>query len=247
MYIVPQEPLKLYSYNELSKEAKETAYEEWKNNKYKSGFLDWDDYEQAMKDFANTFGLTIKDYSIGSCSYSYIRFDVDSGDIEELTGLRLYKYLYNKLTREFCCTGSKFWRNKDESHITFINSYNPKLYEKNGKQRFSKVLIENENVFTDWPLTGCWTDAFYHETIVEFLKHPDLKKTYKELMEDAFDCFIKNCLEDERYSYSEEYFKEYDAQESYFYETGSIYGRYFDNTIEQYKVNENVEFSIDND
>ena len=200
-----------------------------------------------MKDFADTFSLTIRDYSIGTCSYSYIRFDVDNGDIEELTGIRLYKYLYNKLTKEYCCPDSKYWKNKNGSHITFINSYNPKLYEKNGKQRFSKVLLEKEDVFTDWPLTGCWTDDFYHQAIVKFLKHPDTKTTYKELMDDAFGYFIKNCIKDEEYSYSEEYFKEYDAQESYFYETGSIYGRYFDNTIEQYKVNENVEFSIDND
>lgn len=251
MYIVPQDDLILYSYNELSDEAKETAYEEWRDNKYQHGeFYDWYDYKQAMKDFAYTFGLKIKDYSIGMCSYSYIDFEVESEDIENLKGIRLYKYLYNKLTKEYCVPKSNYWNNKNGSHVTFINTYNPKLYEKNGKQRFSKIFLEDKNIYTDCPLTGCWTDDFYHETIEKFLKHPDLHTTYKELMEDAFDSFIHNCIKDEEYSYSEECFKECDAQEAYFYEDGKCYARDFNNSLEKYEVsrfNNNVEFCIEND
>ena len=255
MYIIPQEPAKVYEYNELSEKAKETAYESWRDAQYNGWGYPWgDEFKKSMEEFAKTFNLKLTDWQFSDCSPSYIDFEVEVGkyweyneDVENLSGIRLYKYIYNLLKNEWVEPNSKFHVYKNGKHMKFIDSGSQKVYEKNGKVRYSNIFREdNEEEYYSLPFTGSFADDYYRDIIIKFMKRPDTQTTYRDLMERAFNKLIRYYLDDEEYFYSEDNFKETDAQEKLYYEDGSEYGEY-DWKLERYKVNNNVEFCIDND
>ena len=79
----------VYTFEELSEEAKEEARNKWRESEE---YPWWDESNDTMKAFAEAFNVTIKDYEISLYCRSYIRFEVEN---EELKGLRLWKYLLN--------------------------------------------------------------------------------------------------------------------------------------------------------
>lgn len=259
MYIIPQNPVKVYEYNELSDKAKEKAYEVWRDKQYNGwGYPFWDEFKTSMEKFAKFFNLKITDYDISDCHPSYIDFEVQVGqywdyneNVEWLKGIRLYKYLYNLMINEWVEPDSKFYKYKNGKHIKFIdNGCSQKVYEKNGKVRYSNIFPEDgREEYYSLPFTGSFADDYY-QVIIDFMKHPDTKTTYRGLMERAFNKLIKYYLKDEEYFYSEENFKETDATETVYYEDGSEYGDY-SNDFEKYKVNKlenkNIEFELIND
>ena len=246
MYIIPQNPVKVYEYNELSDKAKEKAYETWRDAQYNGwGYPFWDEFKTSMENFAKTFNLKIKDYEISDCHPSFIDFDVEiekyweyNEDVEDLSGVRLYKYIYNLLKNKWVDPDSKFHVYRNGKHIKFIDSDSQKVYEKNGKIRYSNIFREyNEEEYYSLPFTGSFADDYY-KVIIDFMKHPNTKTTYRSLMERAFKKLIKYYLDDEEYFYSEDNFVETDAQEKLYYEDGSEYGEY-SSDVEQYKILEN--------
>ena len=252
MYIIPQEPAKVYNYNELSDKAKEVAYQEWYDRQCNIGYVWGDEFVSAINEFAKLFNLKIKDYSLSAYSYSYIDFEIKDNyycnveDIENLSGIRLYKYIYNILVNEWVKPDSKFYVNKNGKHIKYINDCSQKVYEKNGKVRYSNIFPEDgRELYYSCPLTGSFADDFYYSVIVDFMKHPyDI--TFKELLEDAFKALVKDYQADEENFFSREYFEETDATDTIYYETGKEYGEY-SSDVEKYKVNKNVEFELIND
>ena len=246
MYIIPQKPAKVYEYNELSNKAKEKAYETWRDRQYNGwGYPWWDEFKASMDKFAKIFNLKITDYEISDCRPSFIDFEVEVGkyweyneDVENLSSIRLYKYIYNLLKNEWVDPDSKFHVYKNGKHIKFIDDCSQKVYEKNGKIRYSNIFPEEgRELYYSLPFTGSFADDYY-EVIIDFMKHPDNKTTYRKLMERAFNKLIRYYLDDEEYFYSEENFKETDAQEKLYYEDGSEYGEY-SSDVEQYKILEN--------
>lgn len=74
--------VKVYEIHELSEEAQKNAYHQWLCG-YGHGYPWWDEAERSMKEFANVFGIEIKDYCIDPHRGSYIEWDY-RGDEENL-------------------------------------------------------------------------------------------------------------------------------------------------------------------
>lgn len=87
--------INLYSYNELSDEAKEKALENYQNDPYTGTYWMDENIDSILKalDF---FECAVKDYSITyyNSNLSYVDFTRDE-DILELSYIRLWKYIQN--------------------------------------------------------------------------------------------------------------------------------------------------------
>lgn len=84
--------IKIVKFEELDDKGKKKAIEEYRNN---TDYHWINDNDESLKEFAKRFNLVIKDYDYGY-GYGSIRFDTKlSDDVEQLNGLRLWKYLYN--------------------------------------------------------------------------------------------------------------------------------------------------------
>jgi hypothetical protein len=82
-----------YLFDELSDQAKESAIEYVRANFH--DLYSWhDDNVNSLKAFGNHFSLSDPDWEVSTCSYSHASASV-SDDLEELKGVRLWKYLNN--------------------------------------------------------------------------------------------------------------------------------------------------------
>ena len=80
---------KVYSFNELSNEAQQTAIKKFRNNGVNTDFI-YDDAYNSVKAFNEVFGTRE-----GSCSWLDVyTYHIDD-NILELKGFRLQKYLWN--------------------------------------------------------------------------------------------------------------------------------------------------------
>jgi len=68
------ETINVYKYAELTEEAKDTAFSAYLSNEYEHSYLK--ENIASVRAFCDFFGVSIKDYSLGTCSYSYIKTDV---------------------------------------------------------------------------------------------------------------------------------------------------------------------------
>ena len=75
------ETINIYTFDELTDDAKEKA-REW----YRDGmeYFWWNDSLDSIKTFADTFRVTIKDYSIGLYCHSYIDTDAENSNFRGL-------------------------------------------------------------------------------------------------------------------------------------------------------------------
>lgn len=93
--------IKLYSFEELSEEAKNKAIENYKNDHCETLGTFWQEENfESIKAVLNFFDVKIKNWSIdySSAGRSFIDWELNSDyddDIKNLYGSRLYKYLQN--------------------------------------------------------------------------------------------------------------------------------------------------------
>lgn len=87
--------VELYKFDELSDDAKETA-REWYINAGIEYFW-WDDAFASVKAFCDHFGVSIKDYSVGAYSPSYIKTDAENANFR---GIKL-----RSIDRDYMPTG----------------------------------------------------------------------------------------------------------------------------------------------
>ena len=184
----------IYQLGELSATARETAYSEWLNTFDYS----WaSDNRNTLDAFERIFNIKVTDWSYDTCRYSYHFTSHYSGDEEELSGIRLLKFIVNN-----------YW------HTLF----KPKTYYLK-KQRKSRVFTDKCCV-----LTGYCADEDILKPIHDFLKSPDKDTTLYDLMDKCLDSFFKSCRDDMEYQCSEECFEEScEANDYEFYESGKMY------------------------
>lgn len=186
---------KIYTLSELSDKARERAYRKWLDN-YDYPFAY--DNRSVLRDFSDIFNLRVDHWEYDTSTYNY-RFSTDnSGEVDELKGERLYKYIMNN-----------FWS----------KLYLPKIFYKSyEKRRKSKVFFDNECV-----LTGYYLDDIILKPIYDFLEKPT-DKTYYDLMDDCLDGFFKACRDDYETCCSEENFAdESEANEWEYRQNGDKY------------------------
>jgi len=120
--------IELYDFDSLSKEAKETALNWFRDSEMEDGFA-WDDEAlKSLKAFVEYFGATLRNYSIDFSNSSYSSVDVD--EIPKLTAIEQWKLVkklgdYDKKTLrgtgECLLTGVCFDENLIDGARIFIH------------------------------------------------------------------------------------------------------------------------------
>jgi hypothetical protein len=186
--------VKLYSFDELSDDAKQKAIEEYREGNY--DFSWGDEWLESVKKGLDHFDVKLKDYSIdwnniNGC-HTRLEFSQDDnyGDgIENLSYVRLWKYINAKYL--------KIWSKYGKKYVNILDG--------------------------DCPFTGYCGDCDFLNPIREFIKKPkDI--TFRELIEDCVYEALKGGCNDYEYQNSDEAIIEsIEANDYNFTEAGKIY------------------------
>lgn len=177
----------VYTIDELSEKAKEKAYHNWlQQNDYP-----WEnENRKTLEEFCRIFPVKVIDWSYGYWdNYIHFQFTGDE-NIENLSGLRLLKYIYNNYYD--CLFKGKFYYK--EKYVNGKYEY---------KCRRSKIIKDNSCVLTGYDL-----DDVILKPIYDFLKKPKEYITFYDLMKECLNTWVKACSEDYQYCTSMEYFIE---------------------------------------
>ena len=87
--------INIYSFDELSEEAKEKALQDYKERNTEIFWMD-ETIESLEGLFKNCDGISLKDYSLGEY-HSWIRVDFTNEEVENFTGKRAMAWLENNL------------------------------------------------------------------------------------------------------------------------------------------------------
>lgn len=94
--------IKLYKFNELSEDTQKKVIQDWR---YDGEYLWIDDDIDILKQFAEDFNITIKDYELSPYSHSYIKYDTSTLDtdidIHSLESKKDDSYLYGFMLEEY--------------------------------------------------------------------------------------------------------------------------------------------------
>jgi hypothetical protein len=204
--------INIYSFDELSEEAKEKAIEDYRSNGF--DYFWGDDNENTLKEFEDIFPISVGRWEYGY--HNFINFEMTCDDeISELKGIRLLKYLYNNY--ESILFQGEF-KNTIENRIKHPRIKSKKL--SNGKwfnSYHSAIFKSNCCV-----LTGYCLDDNILEPIYQFLKNPKDNINFEDLMKDCLESWIQACRNDYEYQQSNEYISEHlEANEYEFDEEGN--------------------------
>jgi hypothetical protein len=127
--------INVYSFNELSDDAKENAIEQYRENNY--GFHWSEDYLQSAIECLKIFGGKLKDYSIdwSDINRCHWKIYVDEDDISELTNSSYYlKYINGeKYPSGFCA---------DDDFFSVIKKYIANPYDTTFEELINDCLYE---------------------------------------------------------------------------------------------------------
>lgn len=85
-----QETVDIYKFNELSDDAKQNALDWYKGAGFEYHWVD--EWQESLKDFSSYFGLKVSGWEISTYrGYSFSFTSPD--DLEDMAGVRLWKYL----------------------------------------------------------------------------------------------------------------------------------------------------------
>ena len=185
--------IELFTINELSDKAKEKAHENYLNEDRE--YVWENENRDSLDAFEDVFPIKVTNWSYDSYS-GYISLRMET-DYDEMSGHRLATYIYNNYWHSI--TKGKYYSLWSKTEKSPNNPNMAKL-----KTRYSKVMIVTEGAC---PLTGYVADDVLLEPIFCFLKKPD-NTTFKELMQECLDAWIKYCVDDRSYQDSLEYFIE---------------------------------------
>jgi hypothetical protein len=183
----------IYTYDELSEEAKEYAYEDYCECCEPA---DRDTLNVLLNNFESLFPISITSMDI----YDY-DFEFEGkygGEIYNLKGIRLLKYIYNNY---------------------YDKLFRGKIYYYNKKHRQSKIIMTViEGLFG-----GEYDDAVL-KPIYDFLKKPEKDIDFYELLRKCLDKWNEIFNDIETDFYNEDNFRERARDRKWeFYEDGEIY------------------------
>lgn len=160
--------INVYTVKELSEGAKERAHGDWLehfNNPWSSENLN------TLNAFEKLFPVKVNDWSYGGRGEG-VSFDMTiDQNVEDLTGLRLAKYIWNNY-------GQDLYRPKYIGNLEGRKKFSPV---------YSKVQREASCV-----LTGYCMDEDMLEPVYNFMKKP-VKINFYELMTNCFDAWVLAC------------------------------------------------------
>lgn len=160
----------IYKIDELSRKAQRRAYEHWLE---KAEYPWHDDNVRTLHAFEKIFPIKIKgfeyrfEYGEGR-NYIHFTFTEDE-NIENLSGIRLLKYIYN-------------------NYFDYISS--KKIFYGKSKTRKSKIIYS-----LDYALTGYCMDEAILGPIYKFLKKPE-NITFYVLIRRCLNSWLDVCRDD---------------------------------------------------
>ena len=196
--------IQVFTFEELSDSAKEHAL-----YKYHYDSFQWSDEApvETLKAFADVFPIKIKDWSYDSQSAnaSWMFRDYLSGDIENLTGIRLAKYIWNNYRKELF--KPKFIGSlKTNEYVQHKRIKSPREPYANGN-RFNPYYSGCQ-IDTSCVLTGCCFDEDILEPVYSFLKKPDATTDFNDLIQDCISNWEVSVRKQAEWESSMEYFAE---------------------------------------
>jgi hypothetical protein len=193
--------INLYSFSELSKEAQQTAYNEWLND---GVFYGWhSENAQTLKAFTDLFGITLD----RDGDFRTVHNDFE--DLENLSGPRLLSYLWNNYGKEIF-KPKQYWICQGTKNCVGIGA----------KKRESKIFV------TPWncPLTGFHMDNYILAPLIEYMTSKNetwnngkvkiervkfnIHTTFEDLLRDCISEFKQAVERDIEDRHSFESFKE---------------------------------------
>jgi len=213
---------KVYTVDELSDEAREKAFEQWKNNSALDIFLF--DVRQTLTEFCQIFDVSINGWDIDELDYNF-NFTVKNDSPKmKMYRLRLARYVWNNYAK-YITKGKYYSKVLNSPPYNFV-------------KRRSKVLVTME----DCPLTGCVYDYYILQPIIDLLhykqknivdfpghmvKHYDNYVTsYHMLMQSCIQNLFQKVQEENIYHLTMENFIDESkaCNQWYYLENGDLYG-----------------------
>lgn len=203
--------INIFTFDELTEEAKEKAIEKFRSND--DYFWD-DDNRKVLDEFEKNFPVNIGTWEYGY--HKYINFTMESFEndeqVLEFTGQRLATWLWNNY-KDVLYKGKYY----SKGNYTYVNPENVNDYKYEYKQRYSRVLLE-ENC-----LTGYCVGYDILKPLHDFIKKPNNSDTFESLLNDCLESWLDSCHKDYEYSQSDEAITEtIEANEYYFDEEGEL-------------------------
>lgn len=197
--------IQAFEITELSEKAQERAYNKWlEHHEYFWG----DDNRTSLEKFAEIFPVKIRDWSYGDRGAGVFWDFTESDEIEELSGWRLATYLWNNYNSVIY--QKKYLQSFRRDNRIFHPMVRQKVQKdrETGKEYYWTTVHSNWRIDTyNCPLTGYCIDNSLFDPIWQFMDKPD-NRTFKDLLDDCFDMWIKDCEADYEYSTSMEAFIE---------------------------------------
>ena len=193
---------KVYSYDELSDEAKRVAIEKSRQSVGDvCSEFDSDDYRATLYKMEQIFGIEVNKWEVGLCSCPWFEFGFDDihydkgGDCEDL----LLRYLNREI-------------------LPHVNNF--KYYSKRRKSKASKVVLYPYGY--SCCLTGCWCDNAVDDALNNMWE--SIRKGYScyDFVNNMLHDFFHNWQRDMEAVYEDDYVAEYISENEYeFYEDGT--------------------------
>ena len=194
----------LYTFDELSDEAKENALD-YIRERYDFA---WDsDNAETVKAIAEKCGWEWDWYSYDGIRYT-ISYDINDGDVEELSGARAMAYISNNYI-DRAAKPKYYWLN----HVWHCDG-------RKNWERKSKIWYRID----DCPFTGYYLDYCFAEAWRDWKKNLSKYSTVKEFADLVAEYLSRDWTADNEYQISDEGIREYiEANEYEFTEDGSLY------------------------
>ena len=214
----------IFSFEELTPEAQQRAIDKYRDNSY-DNFCS-QEYEDTLKKFINIFPVKIGDWQIDPWSYSYCEMESQASDeINNLSGLRLFKYLVNNFAgtlykRKYL--GSL--KTQDQPHAAHRMIKNREISGGPNKGKFYASVYSNCHTEKSYNLTGVYSDCSILQPLYDFLKTPNKNTTFADLMEECGNAWAAAFSESIEHEVSDEYISDMLINNDYeFTEEGDRY------------------------
>ena len=215
--------VKIYSFDELSDEAKERAHANWLNEGHEHFWAG--EARDTIKAFESEFGVTIRNWRYDSSGYGYdIRFDGISDEVLELSGNRARAWIWNNHGNVLLSPTVRYFTKIDGTRIEAVGA--------NSVRYRSKVFYTRVYDGT-CPLTGVCFDCDALDPIAYFafgvewsekdrkrvassrrLSH-DNNTTIEDLIRECVDSLFQSLQNDCEAQETMEYFADHCAANNY--------------------------------
>ena len=194
--------LKVYSYDELSDEAKRVAIEKSRQSVGDDrSEYDSDDYRATLNKIEQKFGIKVNRWEVGLCSRPWFEFSFD--DIHYDKGGECEDLLLRYLNREI---------------LPHVNNF--KYYSKRRKSKASKVVLYPYGY--SCCLTGCWCDNAVDDALNNMWDAVRRGDSCYDFVSNMLHDFFHNWQMDMEAVYEDDYVAEHISENEYeFYEDGT--------------------------